>query len=71
MFPQAKKRRAEALDGIAGDVGDVCKARSESYLLLDIFTIHFDLQTDLGGYDHRLLNNSWLRQFEVGPCQRN
>jgi len=24
---QAKKRRAEALDGIAGDIGDVCRAR--------------------------------------------
>ena len=26
-FLQAKKRRAEALDGVAGDVGDVCRAR--------------------------------------------
>jgi len=27
---QAKKRRAEALDGIAGDIGDVCRARFPS-----------------------------------------
>ena len=28
-FLQAKKRRAEALDGVAGDIGDVCRARFE------------------------------------------
>jgi len=30
---QAKKRRAEALDGIAGDIGDVCRARFWSTML--------------------------------------
>ena len=69
MSPQAKKRRAEALDGIAGDVGDVCKARSESYWLLRTVTNHSGPQTDLGGYDHRLLNNSRICQFEVGTCK--
>ena len=43
---QAKKRRAEALDGIAGDIGDVCRARFSStnvevplfYKLIFIYT---------------------------------
>ena len=56
---QAKKRRAEALDGIAGDIGDVCRARlSQKILLTNLDFIH--PQTHMGGHDHSLLNNSWL-----------
>ena len=36
---QAKKRRAEALDGIAGDIGDVCRARFEPTMFCILFLI--------------------------------
>ena len=63
---QAKKRRAEALDGIAGDIGDVCRARFLPTNVKVPQLYNYTLpQTHLGGYDHSLLNHSWLCKFEV------